>query len=183
MIANIAPLRWLALLFLPTCCLAAEPLVELHKGDQIAIVGSGLADRQQHHAWFESLIHKAYPDAELTIRNLGFATDEITLHPRSDDVPTTDWFLGMKKGDTTKEGRADTIYKAGTDFGADVIFAYWGFNESFQGTEGVEAFKKNLDAYLTKLQSTKYNGETPPRIVLFSPIAHENLNESKVSSV
>ncbi len=177
MIANIAPLRWLALLFLPTCCLAAEPLVELHKGDQIAIVGSGLADRQQHHAWFESLIHKAYPDAELTIRNLGFATDEITLHPRSDDVPTTDWFLGMKKGDTTKEGRADTIYKAGTDFGADVIFAYWGFNESFQGTEGVEAFKKNLDAYLTKLQSTKYNGETPPRIVLFSPIAHENLND------
>ncbi|WP_196300575.1 hypothetical protein, partial [Streptococcus pneumoniae] len=77
-------------------------------------------------AWFEALIHKAYPEAELTIRNLGFATDEINVQPRSADVPTTDWFLGMKKGDTTKEGNAGIIYKAGTDFGADVIFAYWG---------------------------------------------------------
>ncbi len=27
--------------------------LELHKGDHIAIVGSGLADRQQHHGWLE----------------------------------------------------------------------------------------------------------------------------------
>ena len=41
---------------------AAEPLVQLKKGDQVAIVGSGLADRQQHHAWLETLIHRAYPE-------------------------------------------------------------------------------------------------------------------------
>jgi hypothetical protein len=35
-----------------TSALFAAPL-ELHKGDQIAIVGSGFADRQQHHAWVE----------------------------------------------------------------------------------------------------------------------------------
>jgi hypothetical protein len=30
--------------------------LELKKGDNVAIVGSGLADRQQHHAWLETLI-------------------------------------------------------------------------------------------------------------------------------
>ena len=51
----------------------ATAQIELKKGDHIAIVGSSLADRQQHHGWLESLIHKAYPDLEFTVRNLGFA--------------------------------------------------------------------------------------------------------------
>lgn len=155
--------------------------MELHQGDHVAIVGSGLADRQQHHAWFESMIHRANPEAQLTVRNLGFSADEINLQRRSDDVPTTDWFLGMKKGDSTKGAQADIIYKAGADFGADVIFAYWGFNESFRGPAGVDEFKRQLDQYLTKLQSTQYNGKTPPRVVLFSPIAHENLKSVNFS--
>ncbi len=160
---------------------AAEPLVALKPHDHVAIVGSGLADRQQHHAWFEAMIHAAHPDAQLTVRNLGFAADEITVQRRSDDVPTTDWFLGMKKGDTTKPGNAGVVYKAGTEFGADVIFAYWGFNESFKGPDGVEAFKRDLDAYLGKLLAAKYNGESAPRVVLFSPIAHENLKSPHFS--
>lgn len=155
---------------------AAEPIIQLKKGDHIAIVGSGLADRQQHQAWFEALIQQAFAGDELTIRNLGFSADEINVHPRSKDVPPVEWFLGMKKGDTTQPGHPETIYKAGTDFGADVIFAYWGFNESFRGPQGLEEFKTNLAAYLDKLQATKFNGETAPRIVLFSPIAQEDLH-------
>ena len=160
---------------------AAEPLVHIQNGDHIAIVGSGLADRQQHQAWFEALIHKAYPDADLTIRNLGFATDEINVHPRSKGVPTTEWFLSMKKGDTKPEANSKVVYKAGTDFGADVVFAYWGFNESFRGPEGLEDFKKNLAKYLGDLKAAKYNGESAPRIVLFSPIAQEDLKNPNFS--
>lgn len=156
---------------------AAEPLVQLHKGDHIAIVGSGLADRQQHHAWFESLIHQAFPDEQLTIRNLGFAADEINVHPRSKDVPSVEWFLSMKKGDSTLPDRPDVIYKAGTDFGADVIFAYWGFNESFRGPQGLEDFKTNLTKYLGALKAARFNGKSAPRIVLFSPIAQESVDD------
>ncbi|MCW1926085.1 plastocyanin/azurin family copper-binding protein [Luteolibacter arcticus] len=154
---------------------AAEPLVSLKKGDHVAIVGSGLADRQQHHAWLEALIHRAYPDLDLTVRNLGFASDEVNVHVRSADVPTTEWFLSMKKGDSTKPGNPKVIYKAGTDFGADVIFAYWGFNESFRGPQGLDGFKAELGGYLDAQLAAKYNGEAAPRLVLFSPIAHENL--------
>ena len=61
------------LCFLLALASSASAQLELKKGDHIAIVGSGLADRQQHHGWLELLIHKAYPDLELTVRNLGFA--------------------------------------------------------------------------------------------------------------
>ncbi len=174
--------------YLPVLCVFAvtAPLhaanqtvrLELKKGDQIAIVGSGLADRQQHHGYLEAMIHRAYPDLELTVRNLGFAADEVNLHPRSDEVPKTEYFLNMKKGDTVvKIGDTQVVYKAGTDFNASVIFAYWGFNESFKGAAGANGFRQNLDAYLKK--TTTGNGaQAPPRVVLFSPIAHENLQDA-----
>ena len=161
--------------------------LELKKGDQIAIVGSGLADRQQHHAWLETLIHKAYPEFDLTVRNLGFAADEVNVHPRSDEVPTTEYFLGMKKGDTkgsvapdsdqrSKNAGKDVVYKAGTDFSATVILAYWGFNESFKGEASLADFKKALDEYLKKHLAADY-GKGHPRLVLLSPLAHENLKD------
>lgn len=167
-----------ALVALAACPAArSAALLELKKGDHIAIVGSGLADRQQHHGWLESLIHKAYPDLELTVRNLGFAADEVNLHPRSDEVPTTEYFLNMKPGTlATKAGNTDVVYTAGADFHANVIFAYWGFNESFKGEAGLAEFKTNLDAYLKKHLAADY-GKGSPRVVLFSPIAHEDVKQ------
>src|SRR5882757_5923787 len=156
--------------------LRAAPL-ELKKGDNVAIVGSGLADRQQHYAWLETLIHKAYPDLDLTVRNLGFTADEVNVHPRSDEVPTTEYFLGQKKGDLkTMVGKTEVVYKSGTDFSANVILAYWGFNESFKGEAGLADFKVALDEYLKKQLEADY-GKGHPRIVLLSPIAHENLKD------
>jgi mono/diheme cytochrome c family protein/glucose/arabinose dehydrogenase len=162
-----------------TACPAAwaAALLELQKGDHIAIVGSGLADRQQHHGWLETLIHKAYPDHELTVRNLGFAADEVALHPRSDEVPTTEYFLNMKPGTlATKVGDTEVVYTSGADFHANVILAYWGFNESFKGEAGLPEFKTNLDAYLKKHLAADY-GKGRPRLVLLSPIAHEDLKD------
>jgi azurin/glucose/arabinose dehydrogenase len=165
----------LAMTLLGGACAAAgaEPLLSLAKGDHVAIVGSGLADRQQHHGWLEAMIHAAHPELDLTIRNLGFAADEINLHPRSDDVPTTEYFLSMRKGETP--GTSGAVYIAGTDFGADVILAYWGFNEAFKGPGGLPEFTQQLDDYLAKQAAAKYNGKSAPRVVLLSPIAHEDL--------
>jgi len=153
---------------------AAEALVQLKKGDNIAIVGSGLADRQQHHAWLETLIHRSYPDLDLTVRNLGFSADEVALRPRSADVPPTEWFLSMKKGDYQVPGKPEVIYKAGTDFGANIVFAYWGFNESFRGPEGLDKFKDDLGKYLDAQKLANYSGKGAPKLVLFSPIAQED---------
>ncbi len=160
------------LLALTTFITPLQAQLELHQGDHIAIVGSGLADRQQHHGWLETLIHQANPNLELTVRNLGFAADEVNLHPRSADVPPTEYFLGLRKGDVTVKG--GIIYKAGTDFSANIILAYWGFNESFKGKPGLDNFKKALDEYLKIHLGADY-GKGNPKIVLLSPIAHEDL--------
>ena len=58
---------------------------------------------------------------------------------------------------------------------ADVIFAAFGFNESFGGMERLPQFRARLAAFLTELKSNAYNGKTAPRIVLVSPIANENV--------
>jgi len=64
------------------------------------------------------------------VRNLGFAADEVNVHPRHDEVPTTEQFLNMKPGSTTlMVGKTEVTYHWGTDFHANVILAYWGFNE------------------------------------------------------
>ena len=68
---------------------------------------------------------------------------------------------------------------AGTNTKADVVFAFFGYNESFAGQAGLEAFKEQLTDWITHTLAQKYNGKTAPRVVLFSPIAHEDLRQSR----
>src|SRR6185312_909149 len=63
----------------------------------------------------------------------------------------------------------------------DVIIAAFGFNESFAGPKGLEKFKKDLDKFITDSTSTKYNGKAAPKLVLLSPIAHEDLGNPHVT--
>jgi hypothetical protein len=62
-----------------------------------------------------------------------------------------------------------------TEQRADVIFACFGMNESFAGPEGLPRFRSDLLDFLNGLLDRRYNGATPPRVVLVSPIAHENV--------
>src|SRR5262249_54847202 len=57
----------------------------------------------------------------------------------------------------------------------DVVFAFFGYNESYAGKDGLDKFKSDLDNFLKHTLKQQYNGKSSPRIVLFSPIAHENL--------
>src|SRR5688500_2091162 len=91
-----SPIAFAALLTLSLY--AAPPAkVELQKGESVAIVGNALADRMQHDGTLEAFIHKAHPQDDITIRNLGFAADEVNSHMRSDDVPKTEWWLEKAK--------------------------------------------------------------------------------------
>ena len=56
---------------------------------------------------------------------------------------------------------------------ADVVFAFFGFNESFRGYDGLEKFKTELDKFI-KVQSRRSTAEKRnTRLVFFSPIAQE----------
>jgi putative heme-binding domain-containing protein len=143
------------------CCsvggIAAAAPLELHKGDHICLIGNTLADRMQHHGWLEAHLQVRHPQHELVIRNLGFSGDELTTRLRSAGFGSPDEHLTLQK--------------------ADVIFAFFGYNESFGGQEGLDKFKAELTAFIKHTQSQKYNGKSAPRLVLFSPIAHEDRHD------
>jgi len=133
----------------------AEERVELKKGDHIAYIGNTLADRMQHDAWLETYLHHAHPDLELTVRNLGFSADEVTTRPRSANFGSPDQWLEKCE--------------------ADVVFCFFGYNEALRGQDALAGFEANLSKLIKEMRSKKYNGESAPQLVVFSPIAHENL--------
>jgi glucose/arabinose dehydrogenase len=162
---------------------AAEPArLELQPGDHICIIGNALAERMQHDGWLETLLHARFPDHNLVIRNLAVGGDTVTMRLRSMDFGTPDqWLAGsapipqphkLPAGAVVRENRFEL-----TDTKADVIFAFFGFGESFADEAGLEQFKKDLDAWIKHALSQKYNGKSAPRLVLFSPIAHEDMED------
>ncbi len=144
---------WLSLLScVPT---HAAALLELKPGDHIAILGNALPDRMQHHGWLETLIHAQFPQDNLVFRNLAVSGDEVATWHRSENFGSRDEWLKRTK--------------------ADVIVAFYGFNESFAGDAGLEKFKQDLDKFLKATKAVNYNDKGAPRLVLFSPIANEKL--------
>lgn len=131
--------------------------LKLNKGDHISMIGNTTADRMQHHGWLETYIHALHPELDLTFRNLAVPGDELKTRPREDNFGSPDQW--MTKNET------------------DVVFAFFGHNESFRGPDGIEGFRKDLAETIDGMKAQKYNGKSAPQIVMFSPIAHENLND------
>src|SRR5439155_10487762 len=109
----------------------------------------------------ETAIYAACPNLDLVFRNLAVAGDEVaTRHRPADFGSADDW---LKKTQT------------------DVIFAFFGFNESFQGKAGLPKFRDELDKFLKESSAKNYSGKKPVRILLFSPIANEKHRDPNFS--
>jgi glucose/arabinose dehydrogenase/azurin len=137
----------------PKAAAKTATALKLKKGDHIAIIGNALADRMQHSGHLETLIHAKHPEHELVVRNLAVAGDEVATRHRSENFGSPDDWL--KKVE------------------ADVVFAFFGYNESFAGYEGLQKFKGDLDKFLKATLNNNYSGRGTPRVVLFSPAADE----------
>ncbi len=150
----------LAFVLLATISLAsaAAPL-ELKKGDRICLVGNALAERMQHHNYWETLLHQRFPELELTVRNLGFPGDEPFERIRSENFGDPDQHL--------------------THSQASVVMYFFGFNESFAGKKGLKKFTDQVTRLVKETQAKDF-GMGNPRVVLVSPIAFENTNDPNV---
>ncbi|MCI0460918.1 MAG: GDSL-type esterase/lipase family protein, partial [Gemmataceae bacterium] len=135
---------------------------DLRVGDHISLIGNTLADRMQHDGWLETYLYSRFPKHQLVFRDLGFSGDELTTRLRSRDFGSPDQWLTATK--------------------SDVVFAFFGYNESYGGEAGLDKFKKDLDTFIKQTQGQKYNGKSAPRLVLFSPIAFENLHDRNLPS-
>ena len=140
---------------------AAKPELVLRKGDRIILIGNTFAERMQYYGHFETLLHARFPEHELVVHNLGYSADELALRPRQAHF--------NDHGHTLKDEKPD------------VLVAAFGFNESFAGPTGLAKFKKDLLSFIKTSTTTKYNGKEAPRLVLFSPIAQEDLKNPHIT--
>ncbi|MBI4622110.1 MAG: hypothetical protein HY736_02675 [Verrucomicrobia bacterium] len=132
----------------------ALPL-RLRKGDHVVFIGNTLFDRGAQFPYFEALLQLGHPNHNLVIRTLAWSADEPGLMPRPKNFGNIHQHLTVQK--------------------ADVIFAAFGFNESFAGVEKLPEFRQRLTTMIQEMKASAYNGRAAPRIVLVSPTANENV--------
>jgi azurin/lysophospholipase L1-like esterase len=126
------------------------------KGDHVCLIGNQLADRMQHDGWMETQIQSQAADKQIVIRNLGRSGDSVSKRPRTSNEPSLEDVLSLSK--------------------ADVIFCFFGYNESYGDDAGLAKFKADYGTLIDTYRARKFNGKSEPRFVLFSPISHENLH-------
>jgi hypothetical protein len=127
--------------------------LQLAAGEHVALIGGALADRMQHSGHFEALVHAGHPGHRLVFRNLAVAGDEVVMRHRSENFGSPDQWLTRVK--------------------ADVILAFFGFNESFKGRDGLAGFREDLTRFVAETRGKNYSGRGAPRLVLVSPVAAE----------
>ncbi len=131
---------------------------------------------------FETEMQLRFPDSLLYFRNMCDGGNTPGFRPHSGRI--TPWaFPGAEKFQTelATSGQTEGFFEYpdqwNTNHKADVIIAFFGYNESFQGLSGLENYKSELDAFIKHTLKKKYNGVSTPELVLVSPIAFEDLSK------
>lgn len=167
---------------LAQCSKPAGDFVVPRKNSHIILIGNNLGSRMMNYGHFETEMHVRYPDSLLFIRNMCDGGDTPGFRPHSGR--NSPWaFPGAEKFQTElahpsgSEGHFETPDQWLTRLKADIIIAFFGYNESFQGEAGLDNYKAELDAFIQHTLNQKYNGEGPVQLAIVSPIAFEDLSD------
>src|SRR5678815_1629409 len=120
------------------CNNSSTPHLQLKKGAHIILTGNNLGSRMINYAFFETEMQLRYPDSLLYFRNMCDGGETPGFRPHS--ARNSPWaFPGAEKYQTElatnsgSEGFFDTPDQWLTKHKADIIIAFYGYNESFQG--------------------------------------------------
>ncbi|MGE7773948.1 PVC-type heme-binding CxxCH protein [Chitinophaga sp. NPDC101104] len=175
------------------------PPLTLVKGARIAMIGNNLGSRMIHYDNLETELQVRFPTYQLFIRNMCDPGETPGFRPHAGR--TTPWaFPGAEKFSVERanlirsktdpaklmldendpaEGFFETPDEWLTRLKTDVIIAFFGYNESFAGEAGLPNFKAELGAFIKWTLQQKYNGTSAPQLVVVSPIAFENLSDTR----
>lgn len=168
--------------FLVSSFLPVPPqTIQVEKGSHISLIGGNLGSRMMNYGHFETEMYVRYPENSLVIRNMCDGGDTPGFRPHaSRNLPWA--FPGAEKFQTEyatnsgSEGHFEYPDQWLTRLKTDIIVAFFGYSESFQGTKGLANFKAELDAFIKYTLSQKYNGLKAPQLAIVSPIAFEDLS-------
>jgi len=137
---------------------AASPgKLELKDGDRVVLIGDTFIERDQKHGYLETVLTLRNPGKRIVFRNLGWSGDSVFGDARSGFGTRADGFKQLK----------DHVLA----LKPTVIIAGYGMTDSFSGAAGFDAFVRGLETLLGVFDETK------ARIVLLSPLGHENLGK------
>ncbi|MBT3912831.1 MAG: SGNH/GDSL hydrolase family protein, partial [Verrucomicrobia bacterium] len=128
--------------------------LKIKENDHIVIVGNTFAERMHLFGYFETFLQSRFPEHRLRIRYLAWPAEEVGEPIRP---------LGFPR-------LADELREEG----ADIVFVCYGMNESFLGVAGLGHFRHKTESFVRQLRAEKFNGHSPPRVVLVTPIAQED---------
>jgi len=159
----------------------AEPLISIEKNNHIVLIGNNLGSRMLNYGHFETELQMHFPDSALFIRNMCDGGNTPSFRPHSGRV--SPWaFEGAEQFHTElanksgSRGHFETPDEWLTRLEADVILAFFGYGESFEGEAGLENYKAELKAFVQHTLAQKYNGKAAAQLVLVSPIAYQDLS-------
>ncbi|WP_353480004.1 PVC-type heme-binding CxxCH protein [Haliscomenobacter sp.] len=154
--------------------------LEIKDGAHISLIGGNLGSRMMNYGHFETEMYVRYPEKSLLIRNMCDGGDTPGFRPHASRF--SPWaFPGAEKFQTEyatnsdSEGHFDSPDQWLTRLQTDIIIAFFGYSESFQGKAGLENYKAELDAFIKYTLSQKYNGISAPQLAIVSPTAFEDL--------
>ena len=130
---------------------------EFKQNDVVAIYGNGLADRMQHDPWVETVLQSHLKGLNVSFRNMSFSGDMVNQKPRN-------------KGFTNDAEYLQHV-------APDVVFVMYGYNESFAGPAGADAYQGELVQLIARYTELRREKSKDVRFVLFSPIASENTGD------
>ncbi|GAB3169487.1 PVC-type heme-binding CxxCH protein [Telluribacter humicola] len=155
--------------------------LKISEGSRIVLIGNNLASRMINYDHFETELQVRYPDNQLVVRNMADGGDTPGFRPHSARFspwafPGADRFQSEYANNSGSEGHFETPDQWLTRLKADIIIAFFGYSESFQGKAGLDNYKAELDAFIKHTLNQKYNGQAVPQLAVVSPIAFEDLS-------
>ncbi len=162
-------------------CTPSTPPVAIEKGSRIVLLGNNLGSRMMEYGYFETELQLRFPDHELFIRNMcdGGNTPGFRPHSgRNNPWPFegAEQFQTELANNSRSVGHLDTPDEWLTMLKPDIIIAFFGYNESFEGDAGIDTYKKELEAFITHTKSQLYNGTKSPEIIIISPISYQDIS-------
>lgn len=126
---------------------------EIRKNETIVLLGGTNVVDEQIHGYFETALHRAFPNRQLQVRNLAWQADTVYRQQR----PL--YFYDQ----TNRDKQAGSTHDQRKRVKPGLIFARFGKMESLDGMEALPKFREAYGALLDEMM------KLTPRIAVVSP--------------
>ena len=136
-----------------SCSNENENTLKIRKNSHVVLLGNNLGSRMMNFGHFETEMQLRYPDSLLFIRNISDGGNTPGFRPHSSRnspwaFPGAEKFQDEYAHFSRSVGHFPTPDEWLTNLEADIIIAFFGYNESFEGPARVDNYKAELSAFI-----------------------------------